>query len=254
MASLNGQQHQSIAIGVAVSLKTMNTIVVATRNSHKAEEIQTILGPSFNLETLEKHASAPLVIEDAATFEGNAIKKAAVLARWLFDLSHKSSKGSGRLFVLADDSGLEVDALGGAPGVHSARFAGPNLKANAPDDANNAKLLRLLTGVPMEKRTARFRCVLALARISDQALHTPGFSSPACLDTNIPPTFTCQGECEGHILESPRGKGGFGYDPLFIPMGCNQTFAELGPEIKNRLSHRARALAALQNYLSKLEI
>jgi XTP/dITP diphosphohydrolase len=137
-------------------------------------------------------------------------------------------------FVLADDSGLEVDVLDGAPGVNSARFAALDTgrPGNSSDADNNAKLLRLLRDVPPEKRTARFRCVLAFVPV-----HPP---------SAIPQPRFFEGVCEGRIGDAPRGQGGFGYDPLFIPNGFNQTFAELGEETKNRLSHRARALAALK--------
>jgi XTP/dITP diphosphohydrolase len=146
--------------------------------------------------------------------------------------------------VLADDSGLEVDALGGAPGVHSARFAALDLgkhssselaRENSPDTANNEKLLRLLAGVPREKRTARFRCALALVEITPH----PGIG-----DTQL-----FEGACEGRIGLAPSGHGGFGYDPLFSPLGHEQSFAELGEEAKNKLSHRAQALAKLRAYL-----
>ena len=142
------------------------------------------------------------------------------------------------MFVLADDSGLEVDAIGGQPGVHSARFAAldSGLPGNAPDADNNAKLLRLLKDVPMEKRTARFRCVLALVAITPQsALHTP---------------HLFDGACEGRILFGASGRGGFGYDPLFVPEGFDQSFAELGADVKNRLSHRALALEKLKAHFT----
>jgi len=147
--------------------------------------------------------------------------------------------------VLADDSGLEVDALGGAPGVHSARFAALELgkrsssetaHENSPDAANNEKLLRLLAGVPREKRTARFRCALALVEITPPA----GIGGPQLFE----------GVCEGRIGFAPSGQRGFGYDPLFTPLGHDQSFAELGDEVKNKLSHRAQALAKLRAYLS----
>jgi XTP/dITP diphosphohydrolase len=133
--------------------------------------------------------------------------------------------------VLADDSGLEVDALHGAPGVHSARFAALDSGApgNSSDAENNAKLLRLLKDIPREQRSARFRCVLALADIS------PASAAQA-------PQFF-EGACEGRIEFAPSGGGGFGYDPLFVPEGFTQSFAELGEDVKNRLSHRARAFA-----------
>ena len=145
----------------------------------------------------------------------------------------ESQKG----FVLADDSGLEVDALGGAPGVHSARFAALDGagQGNSHDADNNAKLLRLLKNVPLEKRTARFRCVLALASVERRTSSVEGRELQLL-----------EGVCEGQIGFEPRGQGGFGYDPLFIPTGFTQTFAELGGEIKNRLSHRAKALAKLK--------
>jgi XTP/dITP diphosphohydrolase len=130
-----------------------------------------------------------------------------------------------------------VDALEGAPGVHSARFAAldrnaAGSSANSPDADNNAKLLRLLKDVPPEKRTARFRCVIALV-----AVHPPSATLP-------PQMF--DGACEGRIGFSPRGKNGFGYDPLFVPEGFGETFAELGDEVKNQLSHRAKALARMR--------
>ncbi len=138
-------------------------------------------------------------------------------------------------FVLADDSGLEVDALGGAPGVQSARFAAPEfgLEGNAPDGANNAKLLRLLVHIPEASRTARFRCVLAVTAVADPASK----ALPA-------PTRFFSGACEGRIGFVPRGSHGFGYDPLFIPSGFTETLAELGDATKNRISHRSHALQA----------
>ena len=160
-----------------------------------------------------------------------------------------------KFFVLADDSGLEVDALNGAPGVHSARFAAldrsaDGSSANTPDADNNAKLLRLLKDVPLEKRTARFHCVMAL---------TPGLSeriesaSPVCYaDEFERQTELFDGVCEGCMGFEPRGQNGFGYDPLFVPAGFEQTFAELGEDVKNKLSHRARALEKLNAYFTKL--
>lgn len=210
----------------------MTTLLIATRNAHKVGEIRAILGDFLRYLTLNDYPSAPAVIEDATTFAGNAAKKALELARWIGSGITLSS------FVLADDSGLEVDTLGAAPGVHSARFAGLDSghAGNSPDADNNLKLLRLLKDVPLEKRTARFRCVLALAE-----------ANPT-LDSQNPKLFT--GVCEGHIAFAPKGTGGFGYDPLFIPNGFEKSFAELGEEIKNRLSHRAKALAQLQAYLT----
>ncbi len=141
----------------------MITLLIATRNAHKAGEIHAILGGGFRLLTLTDFPTAPTVVEDAPTFAGNATKKAVELAKWLAG-SQPSTLNLQPLFVLADDSGLEVDALNGAPGVHSARFAAADSakSGNTPDADNNAKLLRLLEDVPVEKRTARFHCVLAL--------------------------------------------------------------------------------------------
>ena len=212
-------------------------MLIATRNRHKVGEIRTILGGSFQFLTLNNFPDAPEVVEDAPTFAGNATKKAVELARWLTG-SQPSTLNSQPSFVLADDSGLEVDALGGAPGVHSARFAALDSakSGNTPDADNNAKLLQLLKDVPPEKRTARFRCVIALLQVPSpkSTVH-----SPQLFD----------GVCEGRIIFEPRGKNGFGYDPLFVPLGLEQTFAELGEDVKNKLSHRARALEKLKEFL-----
>jgi XTP/dITP diphosphohydrolase len=237
----------------------MTCLVLATRNAHKVGEIRQILGAETRLLSQTDFPGAPAAAENAATFAGNAAKKAEGLSAWLADqtltewslkmllcneptsrpadaLSPQSRERAGRgaaetFFVLADDSGLEVDALGGAPGVHSARFAAADASGgNSPDAANNAKLLRLLDGIPPEKRGARFRCVLALA--------APGRK-----------TILFEGSCEGRISTAPGGAGGFGYDPLFVPEGRAQSFAELGEEVKNKISHRARALAQLRLFL-----
>ncbi|HET7625623.1 MAG TPA: non-canonical purine NTP pyrophosphatase [Verrucomicrobiae bacterium] len=228
----------------------LKRLVIATRNSHKAGEIQTILGKGFQCRTLRDFPDAPEVIEDAATFAGNATKKAVELARWLgSEISNFKSSISGA-FVLADDSGLEVDALNGAPGVFSARFAAMDSGAmeNSTDAANNAKLLRLLENVPLEKRTARFRCVLALAPLEFKNQNSEiEISSPVCYADELElRTEIFDGACEGRIEFAPRGQGGFGYDPLFVPVGFEKSFAELGDEIKNRLSHRAKALEKLK--------
>ena len=166
--------------------------------------------------TLDEAGIAPDPAEDGIevfnTFEENATAK----ARWF-------SARAGGMPVLADDSGLCVDALGGAPGVHSARFAAMDTGAsgNSSDAANNAKLLRLLAAKPDAPRTARFRCVIALAAVRPAG-----------------PTRFFEGACEGSIESAARGAGGFGYDPLFVPRGFSESFAELGEEIKNRISHR----------------
>jgi XTP/dITP diphosphohydrolase len=189
------------------------TVLVSTRNAHKLVEIRQILGPSFELLDLSFVPALGEVEETGTTFEENAALK-ALAASAHFDG-----------WVLADDSGLEVDALGGAPGVRSARFSGEG----ATDVTNRALLLEKLATVPAEQRSARFRCVIALARGGEVLAH---FS----------------GAVEGAIIHSEKGEGGFGYDPLFVPEGFAETFAELGAETKNRLSHRGRALAALKSW------
>jgi XTP/dITP diphosphohydrolase len=150
---------------------------------------------------------------------------------------------------LADDSGLEVAALGGAPGVHSARYAALNkqVAGNAPDAANRKKLLLELQETPREKRTARFRCVIAFTPLLALAAES---TSPVCYaDEHELQTQLFEGSCEGSIGFEEHGSGGFGYDSLFIPTGYHQTFAELGEAIKNAMSHRGRALAALKKSL-----
>ena len=217
----------------------MITVVLATRNGHKVREVGQILGPVIRLLQLNDFPGAPTPVEDADTFAGNAAKKVLSLAGWLKanpSSTVKPISSESACYLLADDSGLEVDALDGAPGVHSARFAAGDAAGtvNTPDAANNAKLMRLLEGVPPERRTARFRCVLALLR-----LH-PSLEKVAYFE----------GACEGSISLAPSGRGGFGYDPLFVPSGCAQSFADLGDDIKNQLSHRARALAKLKSFLA----
>jgi XTP/dITP diphosphohydrolase len=209
----------------------MTCIILATRNAHKVAEIRGILGGNFRILSQQDFPGAPAVVEDADTFAGNAIKKAEGLSAWLAANASEANKGR-PFYVLADDSGLEVDALEGAPGVYSARFAAGDLTgtANSPDSANNDKLLRLLEEAPPDKRTARFRCVLALAARGE-------------------PTRLFEGQCEGHIARVAAGADGFGYDPLFIPEGFAPSFAELGEEVKNKISHRARALAQLRRFL-----
>jgi XTP/dITP diphosphohydrolase len=230
----------------------MTRLLIATRNAHKVGEIRAILGAQFQFLTLKEFPAAPKVVEDADTFAGNAEKKAVELAKWL-SKKHRTSNIEHRTlnFVLADDSGLEVDALDGAPGVHSARFAALDRSAdgssassaiNTPDADNNAKLLRLLKDVPVERRTARFHCVIALVEVPVGKIEV---ASPVCYADEFEPQ-TFDGVCEGRIIFGPRGKNGFGYDPLFVPIGFEQTFAQLGEDVKNQLSHRARALAKLK--------
>ena len=194
-------------------------LVFATRNPGKLVELRQLL-PGIEVLSVDEAAHLigiriPEVIEDADTFEGNAIKK----AREVSELTGFPA--------LADDSGLEVDALDGAPGVYSARYAGEH----AGDAANNTKLLAALTGVPPERRTARFRCVLALADVRGSLASE---------------TLTAHGVAEGVLLEALRGTGGFGYDPLFLFPALGQTFAELGVGTKGDLSHRAQAMRAIR--------
>ena len=223
----------------------MPTILIATRNDHKVGEIRAILGERFQCLTLKDFPGAPKVIEDAETFAGNATKKAVELAKWLAGENSKNEFRNAKLdFVLADDSGLEVDALNGAPGVHSARFAALDKQENSPDAANNAKLLKLLKEVPVEKRTARFRCVIALVPVAAGKIES---ASPVCYADEFE-ARTFDGACEGHIQLTPAGGGGFGYDPLFVPDGFTESFAELGEEVKNGLSHRGKALEKLKKY------
>jgi XTP/dITP diphosphohydrolase len=210
----------------------MPTLIVATHNRHKTEEIAAIIGEHFeavtDLATLaEQHGAdaAPEPEETAETFEGNSRLKAeaAAVAPAILELG-------GGVWILADDSGIEVDALDGRPGVYSARYAGEN----ASDADNRAHLLSELRAVgasSSEKRTARFRCVLALIR-----------------DGEFAATF--DGAVEGTVTEQERGDGGFGYDPLFQPEGYNETFGELPAETKHRLSHRGRALEKLRAWLA----
>jgi XTP/dITP diphosphohydrolase len=235
----------------------MTTLILATRNAHKAREIQEILGKEFHYLTLNDFRGVPPVVEDAPTFEANARKKAVELAKWLAGSSlhlegvvNRADQMKGRFLVLADDSGLEVDALEGAPGVHSARFAAMDVGSgvNSPDPANNAKLLRLLSDVSPADRMARFRCVLALAPVAVGSMQR---TTMGVGDSLARQTLTFQGVCEGRIADQATGRGGFGYDPLFVPHGHNQSFAELGEAVKNRMSHRGQALGKLRAYLLK---
>lgn len=196
-----------------------------------------------------------MIVEDGKTFADNAKKKSIGLAFWLAMnprfLALKTGNRSTQLYILADDSGLEVDALGGAPGVISARFAAVDLgvPGNSPDSSNNAKLMRLLADVPQQERAARFRCVIALTQVvfstmADKAL----ISTPEGLEKY---TEVFDGTCEGQIAMEAKGKGGFGYDPLFIPKGYDSSFAELNGKVKNKLSHRAQALDRVRKHFLK---
>ncbi len=197
-------------------------LLVATRNRGKIEELERLFADLDEVELigLDSFPDAPDVVEDANTFEGNAIKKARELAM------------ATGLVTLADDSGLEVDVLDGAPGVLSARYAGGH-----DDAANNAKLLRALADVEDPRRTARFRCVLAL------------------FDAKRGEPLIARGVVEGRIARAPRGAGGFGYDPLFLVGDGDRTMAELTSEEKNSMSHRAAAAKVMRDlvraYLSR---
>jgi XTP/dITP diphosphohydrolase len=227
----------------------MTTILLATRNRHKAQELRQILGGKHRFLTLHEFSGAPVVTENADTFAGNATLKVASLASWLCQrnppILQEILAEPTSLYALADDSGLEVDFLNGAPGVHSARFAAMDVGgANSPDSANNSKLLRLLEGVPQSQRTARFRCALAGVRLPY-----------ATLTRRLAPfaegrVFICDGVCEGRMALAPMGQGGFGYDPLFIPEGQTKSFAQLGEKIKNGFSHRAQALEKFKRTLA----
>lgn len=202
-------------------------LLIASRNRKKGQEMAALLAPAWEprcrlhdleVATLDAHADLPEVEEDAETFAGNARKKASETARAV------------GLWTVADDSGLAVDALGGAPGVYSARYAG----GHGDDEANNAKLLEELRGVPDERRGAAFLCALALADPAGAIV------------------FEAQAACRGRIIHEPRGANGFGYDPLFLIREYHRTFGELGAVVKHQLSHRSRAFARLRPELERL--
>jgi XTP/dITP diphosphohydrolase len=230
----------------------MIQVLVASRNRHKIQEIRQMLGESCHVRGLEEVVDGPVLIEDAASFSGNATRKAWQLVEWLLAEPGQLESWDGRtpLVVLADDSGLEVDILDGAPGVHSARFANldTTTTGNASDAANNKLLLRLLESVPVERRTARFRCVLAAIEL--RPVQTGLGSGWTRLEPG--PARCYEGVCEGRIGFASRGENGFGYDPLFVPEGEDMTFAELGGEQKNQLSHRFRALERVKTWLLTL--
>jgi XTP/dITP diphosphohydrolase len=194
-------------------------LLVATRNKHKTREIQHILGPAFMVRDLADTA-IPQICEHGTSFEENAKLKALAASRHLPAL------------VIADDSGLEVDALGGAPGIYSARYAGANATSRDKID----KLLRELARVRAigDGRLARFRCVVALARNGDLL-------------------GTFEGTVEGRIADEARGDAGFGYDPIFVPDGFEKTFGELTTEVKNTISHRGKAIRALALRVRRIE-
>jgi XTP/dITP diphosphohydrolase len=227
----------------------MPLLFIATRNRHKVQEIRFFLGRHCRFLSLADFADSPNIVEDGATFEDNARIKAEAVARWLAAQPAEVWErklgcppgGTERCLVMADDSGLEVDALNGAPGVHSARFAALDTgrPGNSEDKDNNEKLLRLLAEVPPAQRAARFRCVIAL--------------TPVQLGSDKFTTATCSGACEGKIGIEAQGRAGFGYDPLFYPRDYFGSFATLGREIKNRISHRAAALRKARQQLFRLK-
>jgi XTP/dITP diphosphohydrolase len=191
-------------------------LVLATRNQGKKREFERLLaGLGIQIEDLTQHPSVPEVEETGNSYLANALLKASEVAR------HTG------LPALADDSGLEVDALGGAPGIHSARFAGPHRS----DRDNIALLLTRLAAVPESRRSARFRCVLVVAK--PDATH-----------------ISVEGTCEGFITTTAMGEGGFGYDPIFFYPPADRTFAELGQAEKDRFSHRARASEQLREQVT----
>ena len=198
---------------MTVNLSAMD-LLLATRNQHKTREFAQLLGPNFILRDLTNERNLPEVLETGRTFEENAVIKATAISK-IFP--HE--------MVIADDSGLEVDALEGAPGVFSARYAGEN----ASDRRNVEKLLRELQGAP--ERSARFGCIIALAKDGELIA-------------------TVAGEVGGTIAESSCGKNGFGYDPIFVPKGFEETFAELPSDTKNAISHRAKAVSELVRYFN----
>lgn len=196
-----------------------NSLLLGTRNPGKIQEIKLIIGDlGLELRSLQEFENVEVPEEDADTYAGNAILKAQFYAR------------TTGMLALADDSGLEVEALGGTPGVLSARYAGEH----ATDADRRNLLLSELAESGSENRRARFVCAIAIARADGEVLNVS------------------EGICEGAITLAPRGDSGFGYDPLFVPDGYDQTFGELSDEIKNRISHRARALMKLREFLSGL--
>ena len=199
----------------------VRTLLVATSNAHKTQEIQAMLGEDWRVEDLRAHPHLPVPEETGDTFDANARLKAAAASRELPDL-----------LVLSDDSGLEVDALGKAPGVWSARYAGPEAR-----DGDNRERLKLeLTGIPEDRDrgwAARFRCCMVLARAGETLA-------------------SFEGAVEGKVIAREQGAGGFGYDALFVPEGFVDSFGVLPAAVKNQLSHRARALEKVRVFLDNV--
>lgn len=200
----------------------MSQVLIATSNQGKLRDFAAAAAEhGITVCALPGFSSLPAVPEDEPTFEANARKKAEAYSRF--------APGA---MVLADDSGLEVRALGDAPGVHSARYAAPSLHENASDAANNARLLHEMREIPDDQRQAQFVCVIVVAR-DGKAL------------------VSFRGEARGTILRAPRGAGGFGYDPLFYFPALGKTFAELSPEEKARVSHRGQAFRKFLEWMEK---
>ena len=220
MTLVNIASSMNIVINKRIKLQKertkMKTFILASKNQHKAEEIKNILGENYEVITQTEAGVGDIeVIEDGTTFEENAVKKAETIL-----------KAVGKP-VIADDSGLCVDLLNGSPGVYTARFAGEN----ATDAENISKLLSELDGQPMDKRTAKFVCVIAFARPNEK-------------------TMTFRGECSGRIALSPSGESGFGYDPVFYLDDFQCTLAEVPAEVKNSISHRFKALKKFADSLN----
>ena len=201
-------------------------IIAATRNEHKIREMEAIT-EQFGMKIISRDAAGVPdveILEDGRTFEENSYKKAYGIMELTGEIT------------IADDSGIESDYLDGAPGIYSARFAAMDSEddpeADSDDRENNRKLMRLLEGLPFEDRTGRFVSVITMVFPNGDVI-------------------TARGTVEGHILSEERGTGGFGYDPMFIPEGYDKTFGELPAELKNRISHRANALAALRDKLEQ---
>lgn len=203
--------------------KSLTTILLATRNKHKTREIQSMLGEGVLVTDASQYDELPEIEETGVTFEENARLKAEGISSCVKGL------------VLADDSGLEVDALGKEPGVYSARYAASSYSGvGSIDEANTVLVLEKMKGILHEQRTARFHCVLAVAEAGKTLA-------------------TFDGTVEGILASEMRGSGGFGYDPIFMPYyqgGYDQTFGELSPEIKHTMSHRSRALAQFKEWWS----
>ena len=198
----------------------MEQLIVASQNRKKIKELNAILSKHGYEPVARDDAGLPTfeIVEDGTTFEENSYKKA-----------HEIMKVSGKV-TIGDDSGLMIDALGGEPGIYSSRYAGED----CDDLANNKKALKNLEGVPYEKRTAKFVTVITM-----------------CFPDGK--TIVARGECKGHIALDFMGEGGFGYDPIFVPEGYDRSFAQLGTDFKNTISHRAKALEALDEKLKELK-